>query len=71
LDDKLYVKLYLGYGYVDEPQIGIKGALTSSRKLLHGQIWRLFCLQLSFVGWMLLTILSGLILINIYVISPK
>ena len=60
----LSIFLYLIYSMVyyiilDEPQIGIKDALTGSRKLLHGQIWRLFCLQLSFLGWILLSILSA------------
>ena len=46
------------YIIVDDPQIGVIGALTGSRKLMQGQIGRLFCLQLSFLGWILLTILS-------------
>jgi len=60
----LSIFLFLMYSMVyyiilDDPRIGIKGALTSSRKLLHGQIWRLFCLQLSFIGWILLGVLSA------------
>ena len=46
------------YILIDDPQIGVIGALTGSRKLIHGQIGRLFLLQLSFLGWILLTILS-------------
>ena len=59
----LSIFLYLMYSMVyyiilDNPEIGVLGALTGSRKLMHGQIGRLFCLQLSFLGWILLTILS-------------
>ena len=59
----LSIFLYLMYSMVyyiiiDDPQIGVIGALAGSRKLIHGQIGRLFCLQLSFLGWILLAILS-------------
>ena len=46
------------YILIDNPQIGVIGALTGSKKLMHGQIGRLLLLQLSFLGWILLTILS-------------
>lgn len=46
------------YIIIDDPQIGVIGALTNSKKLIQGQIGRLFLLQLSFLGWILLTILS-------------
>lgn len=46
------------YILIDGPQIGVISALTGSRKLMHGQIGRLFLLQLSFLGWILLAILS-------------
>lgn len=46
------------YIIIDDPQIGVIGALTGSKKLMQGQIGRLFLLQLSFLGWIVLTILS-------------
>ena len=46
------------YILIDNPEIGVMGALAGSRKLMHGQIVRLLLLQLSFLGWILLTILS-------------
>ena len=46
------------YILIDNPQIGVIGALTGGLKLIHGQIGRLFILQLSFLGWILLAILS-------------
>ena len=46
------------YIIIDDPQIGVLGALTGSKNLIQGQKGRLFLLQLSFLGWILLTILT-------------
>lgn len=45
----------------DNPDIGINGAITRSRKLMHGYKWKYFVLQVSFIGWIIL----GLITIGI------
>ena len=36
------------------PQIGVMDALRSSASLTKGHKWKLFCLQMSFIGWFLL-----------------
>ena len=44
-------------------------AITESRKLMNGNKWRLFCLDLSFIGWYLLGILCfgiGVLWVNPY-----
>ena len=36
------------------PEIGVVDALRNSASLMRGNKWRLFCLQISFIGWILL-----------------
>lgn len=36
------------------PEIGVIDALRNSANLMRGNKWRLFCLQISFIGWVLL-----------------
>ena len=47
----IYIKL-------DHPTMSANEAITESRRLMHGNKWRLFCLDLSFIGWHLLSILT-------------
>ncbi|OOE14646.1 DUF975 family protein [Fictibacillus arsenicus] len=42
----------------DNPDIGINTAITKSRKLMHGYKWKYFLLQLSFIGWILLSLIT-------------
>lgn len=42
----------------DNPNIGVKAALNSSKKMMVGFKWKLFCLQFSFIGWSILASLS-------------
>lgn len=39
---------------------GLSGteAITKSRQMMHGHKWRLFCLEFSYIGWILLCILT-------------
>ncbi|MDR2132787.1 MAG: DUF975 family protein [Clostridiales Family XIII bacterium] len=41
----------------DNPRIGLRYALKESRALMIGNKWKLFCLGLSFFGWICLTAL--------------
>ena len=51
--------LYLTpYILKDNPEMSILDTLRLSRKMMHGHKMQLFCLQLSFVGWILLSILT-------------
>ncbi len=46
---------------MDNPTIGVLEAMKASRKMMQGHKWQLFVLQLTFLGWGLLVILTGLI----------
>ena len=42
----------------DNPGISATEAITRSRQMMRGNKWRLFCLHLSFIGWVLLSVLT-------------
>ncbi len=42
----------------DEPQLKYNAAIEKSMAMMKGHKWNLFCLQLSFIGWLLLVILT-------------
>ena len=57
------VILSLAYAMVpfvirDNKYIGITEALKLSRKMMYGHKWELLCLELSFLGWILLSVLT-------------
>lgn len=56
--------IYAGYGYamtpyilLENPNMTANEAITASKQLMDGNRFRLFCLEISFIGWMLLAIL--------------
>ncbi len=42
----------------DNPNIGIMEAIERSKEMMNGNKGRLFCLEISFIGWALLSILT-------------
>lgn len=42
----------------DRPEIGIMEALAESKRMMKGNKWKLFCLFLSFIGWLALGLLT-------------
>ena len=46
------------YILIDNPEIGVMEALRKSKEMMHGYKAKLFCLDLSFIGWGLLCILT-------------
>lgn len=46
------------YILADTPQMGANAARKRSMELMRGNKWRLFCLHCSFIGWLLLCILT-------------
>ncbi len=42
----------------DNPEMGANEAITRSREMMNGHKWQLFCLRFSFIGWILLSILT-------------
>ncbi len=56
----LMLRIYFAPNIIaDNPNIKAFEALKLSNKLMKGNVWRLFCLNLSFIGW---NILAGLTL---------
>ena len=50
--------IYAAYGYamtpyilLENPEMSANDAITKSKELMHGNRWRLFCLEISFIGW--------------------
>ena len=64
-----------GYSYAmayyvanDHPEMTAREVLTASKEMMHGHRWRLFCLDVSFLGWL---IVGGLTLgIGSYAVAP-
>ena len=42
------------YLLVRNPGMSVSDALRESKRLMYGRRWLLFCLQMSFIGWMIL-----------------
>lgn len=57
------------YLMAEFPDLGVMDAMAESKRLMHGNKARLFCLQLSFIGWTLLSALTlgiGMLWVNPY-----
>ena len=46
------------YRMAEHPEMGVMEAISQSKALMRGNKWRLFCLQLSFIGWGILSTLT-------------
>ncbi|MBQ7574334.1 MAG: DUF975 family protein [Clostridia bacterium] len=66
---KSYSYCMVPFILADNPNIGAKEAITLSRKMMDGNKWRAFVLDLSFIGWFLLAGLTGGIL-GIFYVNP-
>lgn len=56
----------------DRPDLSVGQALKLSRTMMKGHKWQLFCLELSFIGWALLSILTlgiGFLWLEPYVLT--
>jgi len=42
----------------NDETVGAKEAINRSKKIMYGNKWRYFCLQLRFIGWGILSILT-------------
>lgn len=65
-----YQYYFVPYILAEYPTVGVLDALRSSRNLMKGNKFRLFCLQFSFIGWALLagccTCGLGMLVLNPY-----
>lgn len=66
---KAYEYMMIPYLLADNPQMTKEQAFAESKRMMHGQKWKAFVLDLSFIGWY---ILSGLTLgiLAIFYVSP-
>jgi len=46
------------YILIDHPELSVNEAITKSREMMNGHKMELFALQLSFIGWLLLSLLT-------------
>ena len=47
------------YLMAEFPDLRVMDAMAESKRLMRGNKWRLFCLQMSYIGWSLLSLLTG------------
>ena len=62
------------YLLIDDPEIGVSEALRQSKKMMYGYKSKLFCLDLSFIGWGLLCILTfgiGILWLSPYMLTSQ
>lgn len=55
---KTYSYSMAGFIMTENPEMTAKEAMEVSMKMMRGNKWRLFCLQLSFIGWAILAIFT-------------
>lgn len=62
------------YLMAEFPELGALDAMRESKRLMKGNKWRLFCLDWSFIGWMLLSALTlgiGSLWLNPYTAAAR
>ena len=50
----------VSYLMAEFPELRVRDAIRESKRLMHGNKWRLFCLHFSFIGWSLLAMFTPL-----------
>lgn len=66
---KTYEYAMIPYIVADNPEIDTKEAFAKSREMMTGNKWKMFVLQLSFIGWDILAIIT-LGLVGIFYSAP-
>ena len=66
---KCYSYRMVPYILADDPNIGGTEAITLSRRMMNGHKWNAFVLDLSFLGWHILSLLT-LGLLGIFFVQP-
>lgn len=62
---KSYSYAMTPYILSEHPEMTANEAITESRRIMPGNRWRLFCLEISFIGWSLLCLLPPLVSIGV------
>ncbi|MBQ2816662.1 MAG: DUF975 family protein [Clostridia bacterium] len=55
---KSYAYILAPYIMAEDPDCGVMEALSRSQELMKGNKWRYFCLELSFIGWAILSLFT-------------
>lgn len=55
---KSYSYIMTPFVLLDQPELKYDAAIERSMQLMQGYKWKYFCLQLSFLGWVILSILT-------------
>ncbi len=66
---KAYEYRMIPYLLAENPEMDYKTAFTLSKKMMTGEKWNAFVLDLSFIGWVVLSICTCTIL-SIFYVSP-
>lgn len=66
---KSYEYRMIPYLVADNPEMTYKEAFAESKRLMHGNKWKAFVLDLSFIGWWILSALT-LGLLAVFYVSP-
>lgn len=62
------------YILAENHELSVMEAITESKLLMKGHKWEMFCMELSFIGWQLLGILTfgiGLLWVNPYIEASR
>lgn len=60
-----------GYILAENPELTAGEAIERSRQMMSGNRWRLFCMQISFIGWEIVSILLTFGIGNLWLIPYK
>ena len=66
---KHYSYLMVPYIIADNPEMSANEAITRSREMMDGHKWNVFCMQLSFIGWFILTLFT-LFILGVFYVNP-
>ena len=66
---KIYSYSMTPYILAEHPEMSVNEAITESRRMMDGNKGRLFCLELSFIGWALLIVLPLYLFIPLMLIG--
>ena len=66
---KAYSYRMVPYILADDPSIGAIEAITKSRQMMKGNKWRAFVLDLSFIGWHILGLIT-LGIVELFYVAP-
>lgn len=67
---KSYSYMLVPYILAENPNLDSKRVIELSRKMMYGHKWEAFVLQLSFIGWMIASMLTPMGILSILYVNP-